>query len=51
MSKPIIRHCINCKWFKEVLGVGECKVKDKTILEERISALFCRYYKERGGRE
>lgn len=50
MSKPMIRHCRNCKW-------GECKqydtgvycmVKYKRIAEcnQRIEAMMCWHYKK-----
>ena len=45
-DKPMIRHCKNCKWLT---SMDFCAVKYKYKLDEfqRISALLCKYYKER----
>lgn len=53
-DKPIIRHCKNCKYFEESLfGDGECNVKYQYIFSEvqRIKALCCGYYKQKGSEE
>lgn len=48
MSKPIIRHCRNCQWGKEnIWGNIDCTVKYTSIYEERLCALFCRFYKKK----
>ena len=55
MSKPIIRHCRNCEYATKwtMYPHTECNVKFKTIWEykQRITALFCRFYKPKGGAE
>ena len=54
-DKPIIRHCRNCEYFRQYnfLNDGECEVKYKYLAVEfqRTSALFCRYYKQKGEEE
>lgn len=51
-EKPIIRHCRNCEWccYRNGLrGAIDCEVKYKTVhdFEQRITALFCRHYKQK----
>lgn len=53
-EKPIIRHCRNCKYFYlHSTGGGECIVKYHYVIEEtqRLKALLCRYYKQKGSEE
>ena len=51
--KPIIRHCKNCAYFKSYsygeICNGTCivKYKLKNHNKQRISALLCRFYKEK----
>lgn len=45
MSKPIIRHCYNCKYYRSVFPAYDCNVKYIDILLPRMRALMCRYYK------
>ena len=46
-DKPIIRHCKNCKYHTPAsLFDAWCNVKYKWRSNGRISALFCKYYKE-----
>jgi hypothetical protein len=49
-DKPIIRHCENCKWRCYAYGYN-CEVTYKWIVNKRLSALFCRYFKAKGGVE
>lgn len=54
--KPIIRHCRNCEWAKDCVPIHPkwCSVKYKEIHpdSQRITALFCRHYKNKyEGRE
>lgn len=52
MSKPMIRHCKNCRWHKKyVIGDGECTVKYITASNPRRRALLCRFYEEKEGEE
>ena len=45
-DKPIIRHCINCKYRTPGFTCdGECTVKYQTIEYGRLKAIFCKYYK------
>ena len=46
MSKPIIRHCKNCKWYECTL-VYDCSVRYTNILYKRLRALFCRFYEKK----
>lgn len=51
-NKPTIRHCKNCEYssdFNFTTDSLDCKVKYKHLLdcEQRISALLCRFYKQR----
>lgn len=48
-EKPIIRHCKNCEWCKTYWGCSgiDCKITYKTIFNQRIKALLCRYYKQK----
>ena len=58
MSKPMIKHCQNCKYFEirkivmydcpRTIEVGKCDVKYKNIPKflRRITALCCKYYRE-----
>ena len=61
-SKPIIRHCMNCKWDYHnttwIIGNGlctptyntkDCQVKYKRIKHQRLAALLCRYYTQKEG--
>ena len=51
-EKPIIRHCKNCAYCgSALLYEGYCQVKYKYVSNGRIKALFCRYYKKKGGAE
>ena len=47
-NKPIIRHCYNCKYHCSAYDYN-CDVKYKWIINRRLGALFCRYYKAKGG--
>lgn len=56
-DKPIIRHCRNCEYAKipdyhnpddPYLNVS-CRVYYEDIEFKRLTALFCRHYKKRGG--
>lgn len=51
-EKPIIRHCRNCEYFGHFYstGSGRCTVKYQYVIEEtqRVKAMFCRYYKQKG---
>ena len=52
-DKPIIRHCRNCEWCVEYHGcdcIG-CRVLYKDIFCQRIKALICPYYKQKGSEE
>lgn len=47
MSKPIIRHCYNCKYYRgeaPLFPLYDCDVKYIDVLFPRIRALMCRYY-------
>lgn len=46
MSKPMIRHCRNCEYIS---SVDYCTVKYSYKPDEfqRISALLCKFYKQR----
>ena len=49
MSKPIIRHCRNCKYCEEKrkhfdVTLAYCTVKYKTVEFERLAALTCKHY-------
>lgn len=49
-DKPMIRHCRNCEYSTYfVRDTIYCDVKYKLKIQEeqRISAVFCRYYKQR----
>lgn len=50
-NKPIIRHCINCKWAKnfgtEILPIIFCTVKHKFNYFTRAGALLCPFYKKK----
>lgn len=53
---PIIRHCRNCKYSGSYFRAYDdyCKVKHKRIdrgMNLRLRALFCRYYKRKGGEQ
>ena len=51
-DKPIIRHCVNCKYGKPLVnefGTMECYVRYKFTFFPRLKALFCRYYKAKEG--
>ena len=51
-KKQIIRHCRNCEWCcYRKCGSIYCEVKYKTVydFEQRITALFCRHYKQKEG--
>lgn len=51
--KPMIRHCRNCVYLKTSDcgdikdGVCMVKYKFKDFFEQRISALLCRFYKQK----
>ena len=47
-DKPIIRHCENCEWRCFAYGYT-CEVTYKWIVNKRLKALFCRYFKAKGG--
>lgn len=55
MSKPIIRHCRNCKYsvHHAITDNVYCDVRYKLFFKsvQRIKAIFCRFYKEKGGAE
>jgi hypothetical protein len=47
-DKPIIRHCLNCKWCdKAPISEGYCTVKYRFFDFGRLKALFCRFYKKK----
>lgn len=48
-NKPIIRHCRNCKWCQKypLCDSIECNVTYKRIWYQRITAIFCKYYKKK----
>ncbi len=49
-TKPIIRHCMNCEYHEKYLGCNpNCTVKYQICFHPRLKALFCRYYKAKGG--
>ena len=56
-GKPIIRHCKNCKYYKPrygfFTGAGDCDVKYDYLPEssQRITAIFCKYYKQKESEE
>ena len=51
--KPMIRHCRNCEYLKTSNygdirdGVCMVKYKFKDCTMQRISALFCRFFKQK----
>ena len=52
MSKPIIRHCKNCEYadnYPLLRKSIHCGVKYKWIGKQRFVALFCRFFKAKGG--
>lgn len=51
MSKPIIRHCMNCEWHEKGFHSLKCTVKYEPIVSPRMEAVFCRYYKQRQATE
>lgn len=50
-DKPIIRHCRNCKFanLNKFTDSIVCDVKYKYYLQEsqRVTAIFCKYYKQK----
>lgn len=55
MNKPMIRHCYNCKYSKDVqmftvwgdpMFVARCYVRFKNIQYPRLRALTCRFYEQ-----
>lgn len=51
-NKPIIRHCKNCEYcdnFGGEYGGSGCLITYKFNFSQRLKALFCRYYKAKGG--
>lgn len=52
MSKPIIRHCQNCKYADSLSKYSKvyCDVKYEEILRhQRRKALFCRFFTPKKG--
>lgn len=52
MSKPIIRHCQNCKYADSLSKYSKvyCDVKYEEILRhQRRKALFCRFFTPKTG--
>lgn len=50
-EKPIIRHCRNCEYYETGFRIFDCTVRYKDVYCERMRALFCKYYKQKGGVE
>ena len=47
-DKPIIRHCMNCKYFiTSGYRTYDCDVRYREVLYKRFRALICRYYKQK----
>ena len=61
MSKPMIKHCQNCRYFEiekikcvdmfadpYTRKIGKCDIKYKNVPKflRRVTALFCKYYRE-----
>lgn len=46
MDKPIIRHCMNCKYhiFNENVY---CYVRYKYVKLQRLAACLCKFYKQK----
>lgn len=44
-SKPIIRHCKNCK-YRDPYKYAYCTVRYRGIGYPRLRALFCRFFKK-----
>lgn len=54
MSKPIIRHCKNCAYYKAISDWGGyCSVKYQEIsaYKQRKKGLFCWFFNMKGGAE
>lgn len=49
MKKPMIRHCYNCEWCDRYMGHAKCTVKYEPVINGRLEAIFCRYFKMKGG--
>ena len=52
MSKPIIRHCQNCKYgdsFKRGSVFCDVKYRGVVLERQRIKALFCRFFTPKTG--
>jgi hypothetical protein len=43
-DKPMIRHCANCKFYKDNIHGYECTVKYQYVYHYRLKALFCRFF-------
>lgn len=50
-DKPMIRHCMNCKYRQQRYYSGYCDVKYQSIEFPRLEALLCRHYKQKEGAE
>ena len=51
MNKPLIRHCKNCIYHEDtVISMFNviCPVKYDYITTPRLSALLCRFYRQKG---
>ena len=57
MSKPMIRHCYNCKYYKTTISKGfgvfrQCDVKYTPIGKfPKLRALTCRFYEQKEVKE
>jgi hypothetical protein len=50
-DKPMIRHCVNCKYYSPLYRINgyECSVKYQYVYHFRLKALFCRFFKKEAG--